>query len=167
MRTTESKIEERCRTQYQPSHLGSVRMSLVPVVIGRSLFLDIQAIIVSLFLAERSYHIQIVPGYHCYWHWYRKLIVPVHNIFSHHDFNHQHCHHDHHHQYDHNCDDHPDMIFVKTFTRPYFLGPKFYIVANSRQNSVNSHSMCKSLHRLCKVYTSLCKRFAVKKYSCT
>ena len=30
-------------------------------------------------------------------------------------------------------------------------------MANSRQNSMNLHSVCKSLHRLCKVYTILCK----------
>ena len=31
------------------------------------------------------------------------------------------------------------------------------IMANSRQNSVNLHSMCKSLHSICKVYTTMCK----------
>ena len=59
-----------------------------------------------------------------------------------------------------------DMIFVKTFTRPEFLGQNFYIKMRKSEylqiydkQRVNAskyqklHSMCTSLDNMCKVYT--------------
>ena len=60
----------------------------------------------------------------------------------------------------------PDVIFVKTFTRPEFLGQNFYIKMRKSEylqiydkQRVNAskcqklHSMCTSLDSMCKVYT--------------